>query len=53
MAQLAERVLGKDEVGGSNPPSSSINRTPWCSVFILLAGEGRTYEETEKIFPLL
>ena len=24
MAQLVERVLGKDEVGGSNPPSSSI-----------------------------
>ena len=23
MAQLVERVLGKDEVGGSNPPSSS------------------------------
>ena len=27
MAQLVERVLGKDEVGGSNPPSSS-KRTP-------------------------
>ena len=26
MAQLVERVLGKDEVGGSNPPSSSRNR---------------------------
>ncbi len=25
MAQLVERVLGKDEVGGSNPPSSSKN----------------------------
>lgn len=24
MAQSVERVLGKDEVGGSNPPSSSI-----------------------------
>ena len=23
MAQLVERILGKDEVGGSNPPSSS------------------------------
>ena len=23
MAQSVERVLGKDEVGGSNPPSSS------------------------------
>ena len=27
MAQLVERVLGKDEVGGSNPPSSSIKST--------------------------
>ena len=26
MAQLVERVLGKDEVGGSNPPSSSKSR---------------------------
>ena len=25
MAQSVERVLGKDEVGGSNPPSSSKN----------------------------
>ena len=24
MAQSVERILGKDEVGGSNPPSSSI-----------------------------
>ena len=23
MAQSVERILGKDEVGGSNPPSSS------------------------------
>ncbi len=28
MAQLVERVLGKDEVGGSNPPSSSIKERP-------------------------
>ena len=27
MAQLVERVLGKDEVGGSNPPSSSKKST--------------------------
>ncbi len=27
MAQLVERVLGKDEVGGSNPPSSSKKTT--------------------------
>ena len=26
MAQSVERVLGKDEVGGSNPPSSSKNQ---------------------------
>ena|GEM_PF-6322512 len=25
MAQSVERILGKDEVGGSNPPSSSKN----------------------------
>ena len=32
MAQSAERVLGKDEVGGSNPPSSSKENThkPRC-----------------------
>ena len=29
MAQLVERVLGKDEVGGSNPPSSS-KMTDFC-----------------------
>ena len=35
MAQLVERVLGKDEVGGSNPPSSSKN--PWFSrVFFIV-----------------
>ena len=32
MAQLVERVLGKDEVGGSNPPSSS-KRTSLTSFF--------------------
>ncbi len=36
MAQLVERVLGKDEVGGSNPPSSSKNtstRFGWMYFF--------------------
>ena len=26
MAQAVERILGKDEVGGSSPPSSSKNK---------------------------
>ena len=33
MAQSVERVLGKDEVGGSNPPSSSIKRTLYLAFF--------------------
>ena len=34
MAQLVERVLGKDEVGGSNPPSSSKNKVNrWLALF--------------------
>ena len=42
MAQLVERVLGKDEVGGSNPPSSSINKTIRCGwpYFLSLYGLG-------------
>ena len=36
MAQLVERVLGKDEVGGSNPPSSS-KRTPLGVLFLVSA----------------
>ena len=35
MAQLVERVLGKDEVGGSNPPSSS-KRTSKDVLFLFL-----------------
>ena len=32
MAQSVERVLGKDEVGGSNPPSSSIMQPIPCGL---------------------
>ena len=36
MAQSVERVLGKDEVGGSNPPSSSKKKnTIRCSFFVV------------------
>ena len=35
MAQLVERVLGKDEVGGSNPPSSSKQKAPLNGVFFV------------------
>ena len=34
MAQLAERVLGKDEVAGPNPASSSKNPALTCGIFI-------------------
>ena len=34
MAQLVERVLGKDEVGGSNPPSSSKKNTKQVFFFL-------------------
>ena len=33
MAQSVERVLGKDEVGGSNPPSSSKQKIAECLYF--------------------
>ena len=33
MAQLVERVLGKDEVGGSNPPSSSKGHRKMSFIF--------------------
>ena len=36
MAQLVERVLGKDEVGGSNPPSSSKGHPSWCPFFFIV-----------------
>ena len=37
MAQLVERVLGKDEVPGSNPGSSSkIPHTRVCGIFYFL-----------------
>ena len=35
MAQLVERVLGKDEVAGSNPASSSIKDGYLC-VFVFI-----------------
>ena len=46
MAQSVERVLGKDEVGGSNPPSSSKNASThegWAYFFSESLGgfEGR------------
>ena len=41
VAQSVERILGKDEVGGSNPPSSSnikhSNLTVWVLFVILFA----------------
>ena len=37
MAQLVERVLGKDEVGGSNPPSSSKQKAPLNGVFFVFS----------------
>ena len=53
MAQLVERVLGKDEVTGSNPVSSSINKkgNPKGFPFYLLTiwrGDLRTYQGKEK-----
>ena len=36
MAQLVESVLGKDEVGGSNPPSSSKRKTAHLGGFLWL-----------------
>ncbi len=33
MAQVVERILGKDEVGGSSPPSSSRKSTSVGSAF--------------------
>ena len=36
MAQLVERVLGKDEVTGSNPVSSSIKRNRRFRRFLFL-----------------
>ena len=69
MAQLVERVLGKDEVGGSNPPSSSKKRTlKTCSFFLYILqlyykyviiiiqkiiDIKKNYEKTKEIFRLL
>ena len=43
MAQLVERVLGKDEVGGSNPPSSSKEHPQkvFFSFYLQTADRGR------------
>ncbi len=40
MAQLVERVLGKDEVGGSNPPSSSKKQDTICVLFLFFKRGG-------------
>ena len=42
MAQLAERVLGKDEVAGPNPASSSKNPALACGIFIFLYFSGKS-----------
>ena len=45
MAQLVERVLGKDEVTGSNPVSSSI-----CPIFSFTLGKSDFfYNQTKKV----
>ena len=43
MAQLVVRVLGKDEVGGSNPPSSSKEHPQkvFFSFYLQTADRGR------------
>ena len=43
MAQSVERVLGKDEVTGSNPVSSSIKGTQQSS-FFFIKGDLRAYQ---------
>ena len=42
MAQVAERVLGKDEVAGPNPASSSKNPALACGIFIFLYFSGKS-----------
>jgi hypothetical protein len=37
VAQSVERILGKDEVGGSNPPSSSNEKHSNLTVWVLFA----------------
>ena len=49
MAQSVERVLGKDEVTGSNPVSSSIKRTQTKVVRSFFIS--RTYQGQEKGLP--
>ena len=44
MAQLVERVLGKDEVTGSNPVSSSNDLTHWPSMEYNVLHEGKNAE---------
>ena len=56
MAQLVERVLGKDEVGGSNPPSSSKKHPGFwlgCFFTVILGGfEGGSRFAAAKRFAL-
>ena len=44
MAQQVERVLGKDEVPGSNPGSSSNDLTHWSSMEYNVLHEGKNAE---------
>ncbi len=52
MAQLAERVLGKDEVAGPNPASSSKNPALACGIFIFLYFSGKSIK-TSSCQPVL
>lgn len=45
MAQLAERVLGKDEVAGPNPASSSKNPALACGIFIFSTSTAKALKQ--------
>lgn len=46
MAQLAERVLGKDEVAGPNPASSSKNPALACGIFIFSISAAKALKQS-------
>ena len=46
MAQLVERVLGKDEVAGSNPASSSRKEVDFSQLLFFFL---QTYEPSTKV----
>ena len=50
MAQLVERVLGKDEVGGSNPPSSSKKTLENQGSFYYIKMSSLVFERIVSIF---